>query len=264
MQFQTPVHKAMSKLFDELKRRRVVRVASVYAVVAWLLIQVTNNIVPALQLPAWATTLIVVLLLIGFIPTLIAAWAYELTPDGLRPDAQVAPVTGLQATSAQPINYVILVIVLLVAGFQVTDRFLSNTPTVANPSNESAITDIVRFSLPVGEERSLYLGGKDASFGRPAATSLAFSNDGRMLVYSGWEPESRGSRSQLYLRPLDQERAQPIEGSEGGSSPFLSPDNDWIGFYVDNALMRIPLTGGIAQTIVAPTESDRMDIIGAS
>lgn len=60
MQFQTPVHKAMSKLFDELKRRKV-RVASVYAVVAWLLIQVTNNIVTALQLPAWATTLIVVL-----------------------------------------------------------------------------------------------------------------------------------------------------------------------------------------------------------
>ncbi|MEK7258436.1 MAG: hypothetical protein AAB211_01405 [Pseudomonadota bacterium] len=70
----------MSKLFDELKRRKVVRVASVYAVVAWLLIQVTNNIVPALQLPAWATTLIVVLLLIGFPIALVLAWAFEVSP----------------------------------------------------------------------------------------------------------------------------------------------------------------------------------------
>ncbi|MDO9318306.1 MAG: hypothetical protein Q7V56_08915 [Gammaproteobacteria bacterium] len=254
----------MRKLFDELKRRKIFKVAAVYAVVSWLVIQVATAITPALQLPLWTPSLVVVLLLLGFIPTLIAAWAYELTPDGLRPDAQVAPATGLQSTAAQPINYVILVIILLVAGFQVTDRFLLNTALVANPSSESAITDIVRLSLPVGEGRSLYLGGKDALHGRPAATSLAFSNDGRLLVYSAWEPQSRGRRSRLYLRPLDQERAQPIDGTEGGSSPFLSPDNNWIGFYVDNALRRIPLTGGIAQTIVASTESDRMELYGAS
>jgi len=264
VQFQTPVRKPMSKLFDELKRRKIFKVAAVYAVVAWLVIQVAVAITPALQLPTWTPSLVVVLLLLGFVPTLIAAWAYEMTPDGLRPDAQVAPDPGLQATAAQPINYVILVIVLLVAGFQVTDRFLSNTAPVANPSSQSSITDIVRLSLPVGEDRSLYLGGKDASFGRPAATSLAFSNDGRMLVYSGWEPQSRGARSQLYLRPLDQERAEPIDGTEGGSSPFLSPDHNWIGFYADNSLRRIPITGGIAQTIVASTDSNTMELFGAS
>ena len=253
----------MSKLFEELKRRKIFKVAAVYAVVSWLVIQVATAITPALQLPLWTPSLVVVLLLLGFVPTLIAAWAYETTPDGLRPDAQVAPVTGLQATAAQPINYVILVIVLLVAGFQVTDQFLLNTQPATNPSS-STITDVVRVSLPVGEDRSLYLGGTDASFGRPAATSLAFSNDGRLLVYSAWEPLSRGQRSRLYLRPLDQERAQSIDGTEGGSSPFLSPDNNWIGFYVDNALRRIPLTGGIAQTIVASTESDSFELYGAS
>jgi hypothetical protein len=67
-----------------------------------------------------------------------------------------APATGLQATVAQLINYVILVIVLVVAGFQVTDRFLLNTTPAANPSSTSpTITDIVRVSLPVGEVRSL-------------------------------------------------------------------------------------------------------------
>lgn len=71
----------MRKLFDELKRRKVVRVAGVYAVVAWLLIQVTNNIVPALQLPLWTSTFIVVLLLIGFPIALVLAWAFEVSPD---------------------------------------------------------------------------------------------------------------------------------------------------------------------------------------
>ena len=55
----------MSKLFEELKRRKVFRVAAVYGVVAWLLIQVANNLVPALQLPAWTNSFIVLLLLIG-------------------------------------------------------------------------------------------------------------------------------------------------------------------------------------------------------
>jgi len=171
----------------------------------------------------------------------------------------------IPAPQHQTLIYVMLVLLLIAVGLQVADRFLLNTPAVANPSSAAAtISGVVRVSLPVSEDRSLYLGGKDTLYGRPAATSLAFSNDGRLLVYSGWEPLSRGSRPQLYLRPLDQERAQPIDGAEGGSSPFLSPDNDWIGFYVDNALMRIPLTGGIAQTIVASTESDRMEIFGAS
>ena len=67
----------MGKLFEELKRRKVVRVAGVYAVVAWLLIQVTNNIVPALQMPPWTSTFIVVFLLIGFPIALVLAWAYE-------------------------------------------------------------------------------------------------------------------------------------------------------------------------------------------
>lgn len=254
----------MSKLFEELKRRKIFKVAAVYAVVSWLVIQVATAITPALQLPLWTPSLVVVLLMLGFIPTLIAAWAYELTPEGIRPDSASQSSAQIPAPQHQTLIYVMLVLLLIAVGLQIADRFLLNSAPVANPSNESAITDIVRVSLPVGEDRSLYLGGKDALYGRPAATSLAFSNDGRMLVYSGWEPRSRGARSQLYSRPLDQERAQPIEGTEGGSSPFLSPDNNWIGFYVDNSLRRIPLSGGIAQTIVASTGSTRMEIYGAT
>ncbi|MDO9318297.1 MAG: hypothetical protein Q7V56_08865 [Gammaproteobacteria bacterium] len=256
----------MRKLFDELKRRKIFKVAAVYAVVSWLVIQVATAITPALLLPLWTPSLVVVLLILGFIPTLIAAWAYELTPEGIKPDSANQSVAQIPAPQHQTLIYAMLVLLLIAVGLQITDRFLLNTQTEANQASatESTITEVLRFSLPVSEDQPLHLGGKDAPFGRPAATSLAFSNDGRLLVYSAWEPQSRGRRSWLYLRPLDQERAQPIGGTEGGSSPFLSPDNNWIGFYVENSLRRIPLRGGIAQTIVASTESRSLELYGAS
>ena len=168
----------MSKLFDALKRRKVVRVASVYAVVAWLLIQVTNNIVPALQLPAWTSTFIVVLLLIGFIPTLIAAWAYEMTPDGLRPDAQVAPSTGLQATAAQPINYVILLVVLLVAGVQLAERFSNEqAPVTTGASATALVSGTQRTSIVLPARQPILIGSWPSN-------SLALSPDGHTLVYA--------------------------------------------------------------------------------
>ena len=74
----------MAKLFEELKRRKVVRVAGVYAVVAWLLIQVANNLVPALQLPDWTNSFIVLLLLIGFPIALVAEAKLVLTDELVR------------------------------------------------------------------------------------------------------------------------------------------------------------------------------------
>jgi len=56
---------------------------------------------PRTTVSTWTPSLVVVLLLLGVIPTLIAVWACELTPDGLRPDAQVAASTGLQTTAAR-------------------------------------------------------------------------------------------------------------------------------------------------------------------
>ena len=77
----------MGKLFDELKRRKVFRVALVYAVVAWLLIQIVGAIANPLSLPDWFDTAVIVLLGIGFPIAIILAWAYEVTPDGIRADS---------------------------------------------------------------------------------------------------------------------------------------------------------------------------------
>src|SRR3954470_1964052 len=83
----------MAGFFEEIKRRKVYRVAVAYAVVAGGAIQLASAVFPAWDLPAWALRLVIVLLLIGFPISLILAWAFDVTPEGIRatPTAPTAP-----------------------------------------------------------------------------------------------------------------------------------------------------------------------------
>jgi len=72
------------KFFSELKRRNVYKVAIAYAVVAWLLMQIATQVFPFLEIPNWAIRLVIMLIVIGFPIALIIAWAFELTPEGLK------------------------------------------------------------------------------------------------------------------------------------------------------------------------------------
>jgi len=81
---------------------------------------------------------------------------------------------------------------------------------------------------------------------RPTRTEVALSPDGRTLVFFGaiW-----GGRQQLFSRAMDQLSAIPISGTNGGSSPFLSPDGQWVGFTANGELRKVPLSGGPAVTL---------------
>jgi Tol biopolymer transport system component len=85
--------------------------------------------------------------------------------------------------------------------------------------------------------------------GQLSRTAMALSPDGRTLVFSA----VRGDRQQLYVRSLDQLEAVPIAGTEGGGSPFLSPDGRSVGFWADGALKKVPLGGGPATTLCETT-----------
>jgi adenylate cyclase len=73
-----------TSLFSELRRRRVFRVIGVYAVVAFVVVQVANNFFPVLHLPDWTTTFVAALAVLGFPLAVVLAWAFELTPEGVR------------------------------------------------------------------------------------------------------------------------------------------------------------------------------------
>src|SRR5262249_4972080 len=79
------------KLFSELRRRNVIRMAGLYLVGAWLVVQVARTVLPMFGAPEWLPRTIVVLLVIGFVPAVIFSWVFELTPEGLKREEDVAP-----------------------------------------------------------------------------------------------------------------------------------------------------------------------------
>ncbi len=116
----------MSGFFEEVKRRKVYRVAVGYAIAAGGIIQVASAVFPAWELPAWSLRLVIVLLLLGFPIALILAWAYDVTPQGIRATEPV-PSVPLQRRGRR--NFLILlgigVLVSAVAGFFVLPRAMA-------------------------------------------------------------------------------------------------------------------------------------------
>src|SRR5213596_476709 len=74
----------LGNFFAELKRRNVYKVAIAYGVVAWLLIQIATQVFPFFEIPNWVVRLVVLVIIIGFPIALIIAWAFELTPEGVK------------------------------------------------------------------------------------------------------------------------------------------------------------------------------------
>jgi TolB-like protein len=100
--------------FGELKRRNVYKVAVAYAVVAWLLIQIATQIFPFFEIPNWAVRLVVLVIMIGFPVALILAWAFELTPEGIKRTEDVRPNESIKRKTG--FSTVIIVAAVIAAG----------------------------------------------------------------------------------------------------------------------------------------------------
>src|SRR5256712_3521439 len=79
-----PIEMSERNFLAELKRRNVYKVAVAYAIVGWLLVQVATQVFPFLEIPNWVVRLVIVLVAIGFPIALVIAWAFELTPEGIK------------------------------------------------------------------------------------------------------------------------------------------------------------------------------------
>jgi len=99
--------------FAELRRRNVIRIAGLYLVGAWLVVQIAETLLPIFKTPDWVLQALVVLLALGFVPALVLAWVFELTPQGLRRESEIAPSASTVDHTARKLD--IAVIVLLVA-----------------------------------------------------------------------------------------------------------------------------------------------------
>jgi TolB-like protein/Tfp pilus assembly protein PilF len=120
-------------LFAELKRRNVIRMAGLYLVGAWLVVQVAGTVLPMFGTPEWLPRTIVVLLAIGFVPAVIFSWVFELTPQGLKRDQDVAPEQSITPQTGRRMDRTIIVVLVLALGYFAFDKF------VLTPRREAAL-----------------------------------------------------------------------------------------------------------------------------
>jgi TolB-like protein/Tfp pilus assembly protein PilF len=108
----------------ELKRRNVIRMAGLYLVGAWLVTQVAGTVLPMFGAPEWLPRSVVVVLAIGFVPALVFAWVFELTPAGLKRDADVPPEQSIGVQTARRMERMFLLLLALALGYFAVDKFV--------------------------------------------------------------------------------------------------------------------------------------------
>ena len=110
--------------FKELRRRNVIRMAGLYLVGAWLLTQVAGTVLPMFGAPDWLPRSVVVLLALGFVPMLVFAWVFEITPEGIKRDADIAPGDSIAPHTARRMNRMIVAVLVLAVTFFAFDRLV--------------------------------------------------------------------------------------------------------------------------------------------
>jgi TolB-like protein len=129
--------------FRELKRRNVFRVGIAYAVATWLLLQLSDILAPLLNLPEFVQRFVLLLLLIGFIPALIFAWAFEMTPEGLKKEKDVDRDRSIASQTGRKLDRTIIVILSLALGYFAWDKFIADPP-IENPEAAVQAESIVK------------------------------------------------------------------------------------------------------------------------
>jgi TolB-like protein/Tfp pilus assembly protein PilF len=114
----------IDNFFTELKRRNVIRIAGLYLVGAWLLTQVASTLLPAFDVPSWALRGLIITLALGFIPAVILSWVFELTPEGLKRDEDVAPGQSITPQTGRRMDRTIIVVLVLALGYFAFDKFV--------------------------------------------------------------------------------------------------------------------------------------------
>ena len=190
----------------------------------WLLVQVITSVEAPLNLPDWVDTFVIVLLAIGFPVALVLSWAFDVTPEGIRPAGKAERSSVSSQPPATTFTYVSQGLVLLAVGVLVADQYLM----IFGPRgpSQSAVTDVIRYNY----------GFTDAERLLPTlGVSIAVSPDGSRFVYVG--PAESGK--QLWIRERDQLRSTPLPGSDNALHPFIAPDGRGVGFVTEDRQLKI-------------------------
>src|SRR5437764_8196726 len=145
-------------LFTELKRRNVYKVAVAYAVVGWLVVQISSTVLPTFHAPEWVVQTLVVLVALGFPIALIIAWAFELTPEGIK---RTEPGEELQSKPSRSRTwiYVVAIAGILSIGLFFLGRFTAPTKQTASSEISKSIAVLPFESLSEDKSNAYFADG---------------------------------------------------------------------------------------------------------
>src|SRR5688572_23595376 len=121
-------------LFNELKRRNVIRVAAAYLVLAWLVAQVAGLLLPTFEAPPWVMRVLVLVLMLGFVGAVVFSWAFELTPEGLKREHEVERDASITHLTARKLDLAVIVMLVVAVGFTAYTHFAVRAPASAPPA----------------------------------------------------------------------------------------------------------------------------------
>jgi TolB-like protein len=161
---------------EELRRRNVFRVGAAYAVAAFVALQLLDAVGEILELPAWGGKLILVLLVIGFFVALIVAWAYELTPEGVKREHEVDRSQSITRETGKKLNVVIIALMAVAIGYLLFDKFYQSQQLEHLETDRSgALAEPPAAPLPPAEEPAT----DTAPVSRQSIAVLPFDNRSR-------------------------------------------------------------------------------------
>jgi len=153
----------MGDFIEELKRRNVAKVALVYIIAGWLTMQVVDVMFPALHLPEWLISAVAAFVLIGFPFAVIFAWAFEMTPDGLKREKDVDRSESITPRTGQKLNHVAMIILAIAVVFLLVDKFAiqadteaTDTAVVATAPEEKPSIAVLPFVNMSGDAENEY------------------------------------------------------------------------------------------------------------
>jgi len=131
----------MASVWGELKRRNVVKVAVAYAIVGWLLVEVATTVLPTFEAPQWVLQTITFVIVLGFPLALIFAWAYELTPEGLKREEEVDRSESITHQTGRKLDFLIIGVLGIAVIYFVSDKFFwtGEPATLTSVSTEQSI-----------------------------------------------------------------------------------------------------------------------------
>ena len=224
----------------EIRRRKVFQVAAVYAVMAWLVIQVVDVISEPLKLPDWLATVVIVLLGVGFPIALVFAWAFDLTPTGVVAETPAKPSEETRSLSGQSLTLTLQALVLLAVGFLVFDHLLfSGTET-----RQSNSAQVRRFALDLPWQDMTNWGD----------FHVRISRQGTHLAYPG----SDDNRTTINLRPLNSLDAVTLVSSRADPWELgFSPDGEQLAYFRnDRHLQVVSIRGGAPKSVYVLPEGE--------